>query len=161
MQNMMKKLISSMLFVGIATISQAQTTAKAQADEAAVRKIEELSVIAMNTQDTLFMHQYVSPDYVVMNPNQKIHGFEGLIELLALWKKSNAAMKGTPPHIEHVIDKITINQDIAIVMGQDVPDATATTPDGKPLNKRAYTNIYRRYKKSWQLIARQNSTICQ
>lgn len=157
----MKKFLIFMFFVGIATISQAQTTTKAQADEAAVRKIEELSVIAMNTQDTLFMHQYVSPDYVVMNPNQKIHGFKGLIELSAIWKKKNAEMKGTPPHIEHVIEKITINQDIAIVMGQDVPDVTATTPDSKLMSKRVYTNIYRRYKKSWQLIARQNSTICQ
>lgn len=157
----MKKFFISVLLVGIATTSRAQTTAQYQADEAAVRKIEELSIIAMNKQDTIFMHQYVSPDYVVMNPNQKIHGFNGLIELLAMWKKKNAERKASPPHIEHVIDKITINQDIAIVMGQDVPEAEATTPDGKPLNKRVYTNIYRRYKKSWQLIARQNSTICQ
>lgn len=157
----MKLFFISMLFVGIATISQAQTDSKTQADEAAIRKIEELSVIAMNTQDTLFMHQYISPDYVVMNPDQKIHGLKGLMELLAMWKKRNAAMKGPSPQIEHVIDKITINRDIAIVMGRDVSEATATTPDGKPLSKRAYTNIYRRYKKSWQLIARQNSLICQ
>lgn len=75
----MKMFFISMFFVGIATISQAQTTTKAQADEAAVRKIEELSVAAMNTQDTLFMHQYVSPDYVVMNPDQKIHGLREVI----------------------------------------------------------------------------------
>ncbi len=157
----MKKLFISIFFIGIATFSQAQTDSKTQTDEAAVRKIEELSVIAMGTQDTLFMYKYVSPDYVVMNPNQKIHGFSGLMELLAMWKKRNAEMKVAPPHIEHVIEKITINKDIAIVMGQDVPDAGVTNPDGKSMNKRAYTNIYRRYKKSWQLIARQNSSICQ
>lgn len=157
----MKKFFISIFFVGIATFSQAQTTSKVQADEVAVRKIEELSVIAMNTQDSTFMNTNVSQDYVVMNPNQKIHGYRGLIEMLSMWKKKNAEMKVTPPHIEHVIDKITINKEIAIVMGQDVPDAGVTTPDGKPMSKRAYTNIYRRYKKSWQLIARQNSNICQ
>ncbi len=157
----MRFVFITMLFVGIATFSQAQTISKTQADEDAVRKIEELSVIAMNTQDTLFMYKYVSTDYVVRNPDNKIHGFRGLMELLTMWKKKNAEMKTTPPHIQHIIEKITINKDIAIVMGQDVPDAGANTPDGKPMSKRAYTNIYRRYKKSWQLIARQNSNICQ
>lgn len=157
----MKKLFITIFFIGNAAFSQAQNDSKTQADVAAVRKIEELSLIAMGTQDTLFMYKYVSPDYVVMNPNQKIHGFKGLLELLAMWKKSNAEMNVTQPHIEHVIEKITINEDIAIVMGQDVPDEGVTNPDGKPMNKRAYTNIYRRNKKSWQLIARQNSIICQ
>jgi ketosteroid isomerase-like protein len=143
------------------TFSQAQTDSKTKSDEMAIRKIEELSVIAMNIQDTIFMYKFVSPDYVVMNPNQKIHGFKGLIELLAMWKKHNAEMKVAPPHIEHVIEKITINKDIAIVMGQDVPDASATTPDGKPMSKHVYTNIYTRHLDSWQLIARQNSPICQ
>ena len=76
-------------------------------------------------------------------------------------EKRNAEIKVAPPHIEHVIEKITTNEDIAFVMGQDVPDAGVTNPDGKPMNKRAYTNIYRRYKKSWLLIAQQNSNICQ
>ena len=78
-----------------------------------------------------------------------------------MWKQHNVAMNVKPPHIEHVIEKITINKDIAIVMGQDVPDAGLTTPDGKPMSKHVYTNIYRRYLDSWQLIARQNSTICK
>ena len=65
-----------------------KTDSKTQADEAAIRKIEELSVIAMGTQDTLFMYKYVSPGYVVMNPNQKIQGFRGLMELLAIWKNA-------------------------------------------------------------------------
>ena len=161
MQKIMKQFFISILFIGIATFSQAQTTSKAQADEASVRKIEELSVIAMGMQDTLFMYKYVSPDYVVMNPYNTIHGFRGLIELLSAWKKQNAEMKTTPTHTEHVIQKITINKDIAIVMGQDVPDASAIMPNGKPMGTLAYTNIYRRYKKSWQLIARQNSLISQ
>ena len=156
----MKQFFISILFIGIATLSQAQTTSKAQADEASVRKIEELSVIAMGMQDTLFMYKYVSPDYVVMNPHNTIHGFKGLIELLSAWKKQNAEMKTTPPHKEHIIQKITINKDIAIVMGQDVPDASATA-NGNAMGILAYTNIYRRYKKSWQLIARQNSLISQ
>lgn len=157
----MKTYFFLIFLVGIATFSQAQNVSKTKADEDAVRKIEELSVISMNIQDTLFMYKYVSPDYVVMNPNTKIHGFRGLIELLTMWRKRNAEMKVSAPHVEHIIDKITINKDIAIVMGQDVPDAGVNTPDGKPMSKRAYTNIYRRDKKSWQLIARQNSNICQ
>lgn len=157
----MKKYFIAILLSGITTYSLAQTDSKNNADEIAIRKIEELGRIAMETQDTLAMYKLVSPDYVVMNPNQKIHGFRGLMELLTNWKKKNASMNVTPPHIEHIIDKITINKDIAIVMGQDVPDAAATTPDGKPMSKRAYTNIYRRYLDSWQLIARQNSFVCQ
>ncbi len=157
----MKKIFISMLYVGIATFSQAQTISKTEADEAAIRKIEELGWIAMETQDTLAMYKLVSSEYVVMNPNNKIHGFRGLIELLTAWKKRNTETKTIPPHIEHHIEKITINKDIAIVMGQDVPEAGATMPDGKAMSKRAYTNIYRKHKKSWQLIARQNSLICQ
>ena len=161
MQTFMKKYFISMLLLGTATFSQAQTDNKASADEMAIRKIEELGRIAMETQDTLAMYKLVSPDYVVMNPNNKIHGFSGLIELLIMWKQHNEAMKVTPPHIEHTIEKITINKDIAIVMGQDIPDAGVINPDGKPMSKRVYTNIYRRYLNSWQLIARQNSYICQ
>ena len=161
MQTIMKFFFISILFLGIATCALAQNDSKTNADETAIRKIEELGKIAMQTQDTLAMCKLVSPDYVVMNPNQKIHGFRGLIDLLTMWKQHNEAMNVKPPHIEHVIDKITINKDIAIVMGQDVPDAGATNPDGKPMSKRAYTNIYRRYLDSWQLIARQNSAVCQ
>lgn len=161
MQLIMKIYFISILLLSTATCSQAQTDSKNNADEMAIRKIEELGRIAMETQDTLAMYKLVSPDYVVMNPNLKVHGFRGLIDLLTMWKQRNAAMNVTPPHIEHVIDKITINKDIAIVMGQDVPDAGATNPDGKPMSKRAYSNIYRRYLDSWQLIARQNSNICQ
>ena len=157
----MKKIFISIILLGLAPLSKAQNSTKIQKDETAVRKIEELGRIAMETQDTIAMHTLVSPAYVVMNPNHKIHGFAGLIEMLTAWKKKNAELKVTPPHIEHVIERITINKDIAIVMGQDVPDAGVMMPDGKPMNKRAFTNIYRRYKKSWQLIARQNSFICQ
>lgn len=157
----MKKFLIAILFLGTAICSQAQIDSKINTDEAAIRKIEALSVIAMNTQDTIFMHKFVSQDYVVMNPNHKIHGFRGLMELLAAWKKHNAEMKVAPPHTEHVIEKITINKDIAIVMGQDVPDSGLTTPDGKPMSKHVYTNIYRRYLDTWQIIARQNSNICQ
>ncbi len=156
----MKKYFIAILLSGIATCSQAQTDSNNN-DEMAIRKIEELGRIAMETQDTLAMYTLVSPDYVVMNPNIKIHGFRGLIDLLTMWKKHNTEMKMAPPHIEHIIEKVTINKDIAIVMGQDVPGAGVTTPDGKPMGKYVYTNIYRRYLDAWQLIARQNSTVCQ
>jgi ketosteroid isomerase-like protein len=161
MHLIMKFYFISILLCSISTSCQAQTDSKTNADEMAIRKIEELGRIAMETQDTLAMYTLVSPDYVVMNPNNKIHGRPGLIELLTMWKQHNAAMHVTPPHIEHIIQKITINKDIAIVMGQDVPDAGATGPDGKPMSKHAYSNIYRKSLDSWQLIARQNSTVCQ
>ena len=157
----MKKYFISIFLLGMVTCSQAQTDNKSNADEAAIRKMEELGRIAMETQDTLAMYTLVSPDYVVMNPYNQVHGFRELIELLTIWKKMNAESKVAPPHIEHVIEKITINKDIAIVMGQDVPAAGVTGPDGKPISKYTYSNIYRRYRNSWQLIARQNSQVCQ
>ena len=65
----MKKYFIAILLLSIATCMQAQTNSKNNADEMAIRKIEELGKMAMETQDTLAMYKLVSPDYVVMNPN--------------------------------------------------------------------------------------------
>ena len=94
------------------------------------------------------------PDYVVRNPFNKIVGVKEIMTLIKV-------MKITQVEFESIIDKITINEDIATVMGHDEPNVK-TAKDGvanEVKNQRIFTNIWRRQNGNWRMIAHQATNV--
>ncbi|WP_162390621.1 nuclear transport factor 2 family protein [Spirosoma endbachense] len=126
------------------------------AEETAVRKVSALEVTAFLSNDTASLAKLWSPNYVVMNPFNKIVSFN---EIKVLMRNA----KINQIRFDRIIEKITINQNLAIEMGQEIPDEKSAV-SGVPksvTSPRRFTNIWQNSNGSWQLIARQATNVSQ
>ncbi len=147
----MKTLITIVLFIGITLSSFAQSS-----EENIIRNLEAAGTEAFLKTDTVFLKKMWHPDYVVRNPFNKIVGVKEIMTLIKV-------MKITQVQFESVIDKITINEDIAIVMGHDEP-SVKTAKEGvanEVKSQRIFTNIWRKQNGNWRMIARQATNVGQ
>ena len=126
------------------------------ADEAEVRKLELIGTDAFLKGDTTTLKKLWDTGYVVRNPFNRIVGVK---EIMGLVRNQ----KITQVRFESVIDKITVNQNIAIVMGHDQPDEkTAASGVAKEvLSPRLWTNIWMKTNGDWRQIARQATNTCK
>jgi hypothetical protein len=147
----MIKLSLTFLFATLTYFGFAQST-----DETEIRKLESIATDAFLKGDTTTLRKMWDTDYVVRNPFNKIVGVNQIMGLVR-------NQKITQVQFETIIDRITINQDIAIVMGHDKPDEkTASSGVAKEvLSPRLWTNIWRKTNGSWRQIARQATNTCQ
>lgn len=123
-------------------------------DEQIIRNLEAAGTAAFLKTDTIFLKKMWHPDYVVRNPFNKIVGVKEIMTLIKV-------MKITQVEFESIIDKITINEDIATVMGHDEPNIK-TAKDGianEVKNQRIFTNIWRRQNGNWRMIAHQATNV--
>ena len=123
-------------------------------DEQIMRNLEAAGTAAFLKTDTIFLKKMWHPDYVVRNPFNKIVGVKEIMTLIKV-------MKITQVEFESIIDKITINEDIATVMGHDEPNVK-TAKDGvanEVKNQRIFTNIWRRQNGNWRMIAHQATNV--
>ena len=123
-------------------------------DEQIIQNLEAAGTPAFLKTDTIFLKKMWHPDYVVRNPFNKIVGVKEIMTLIKV-------MKITQVEFESIIDKITINEDIATVMGHDEPNIK-TAKDGianEVKNQRIFTNIWRRQNGNWRMIARQATNV--
>ena len=119
-------------------------------DEQIIQNLEAAGTPAFLKTDTIFLKKMWHPDYVVRNPFNKIVGVKEIMTLIKV-------MKITQVEFESIIDKITINEDIATVMGYDEPNVK-TAKDGvanEVKNQRIFTSIWRRQNGNWRMIAHQ------
>lgn len=136
-------LISSLL---ITTLVFAQSK-----DEIEIRRLEKHWTELLDKGDTNSLLKIWSKDYVVNNPNGKIVTPKEIVSLM----KSGHIF----PAVERIIEKITFNQNIAIVMGKELQQPGDLTTNLEEWIPRRFTNVWIRNGKSWQLIARQSSEI--
>ena len=123
-------------------------------DEQIIQNLEAAGTPAFLKTDTIFLKKMWHPDYVVRNPFNKIVGVKEIMTLIKV-------MKITQVEFESIIDKITINEDIATVMGYDEPNVK-TAKDGvanEVKNQRIFTNIWRRQNGNWRMIAHQATNV--
>jgi hypothetical protein len=123
-------------------------------DEQAIRKVSALEVNAFLTNDTVSLVKLWSPDYVVMNPFNKIVTFNEIKSLMRTAKINQV-------RFERIIEKITMIQNLAIEMGQEIPDQKSAVA-GVPKNvtsPRRFTNVWQKTNESWRLIARQATNV--
>ena len=133
-------------FLLITTLTFAQSK-----DEMEIRRLEKHWTELLDKGDTNSLLEIWSKDYVVNNPNGKIVTPK---EIVALMKSGHILHT-----VERFIEKITFNQNIAIVMGKELQQPANLTTNHEEWIPRRFTNVWISYDKSWQLIARQSSEI--
>jgi ketosteroid isomerase-like protein len=120
-------------------------------DEQQIRRLEKHWTELLDNGDTTSLLKIWSKDYVVNNPNGKIVTPE---EIVALMKSGHKF-----PKVERIIEKITFNQDIAVVMGKELQQPASLTTNQDEWIPRRFTNVWIKTENGWQLAARQSSQI--
>lgn len=145
---MKKHLLLILIMVTIQNIN-AQTEAEKE-----IRKLDSLEVVSFLKNDIVAMEKLWDINYVVTNP------FNMVVKLPQI-KALMQNQKITQVPFVRVIENISFNENIAIVMGTETPDEKMAA-NGVPKNvlaKRRFTNIWMRKKEGWKLVARQASNI--
>ena len=141
--------VSNLFFISyifIATVAFGQSS-----DEMEIRQLEKHWTELLDKGDTTSLLKIWSEKYVVNNPNGKIVTPK---EIVALMKSGHKF-----PAVERIIEKITFNQDIAIVMGKELQQPQNMTTNHDDWIPRRFTNVWIKTKEGWQLAARQSTQI--
>lgn len=146
----MKK--SSTWILGFILVFTTQICVAQQSGEAAVRNLENAEREAILKGDTNVLINLLSPEVVVNNPENIIVTFSQLIQRIKTGKINYASLA-------RIIEKITMIENIAIVMGKEIvtPKGVATNA-GKTVTRR-FTNIWMKTNAGWRLTARQATII--
>ena len=124
---------------------------RAQTDVAAIQKqVAANDVIigrAMRSKDYGTLEKFWSPQMVVTNPSNQIIGRDEVFTRLRTDVIDYA-------YVHNVIDRVTVFDDVVIVMGHEDLAMAKGPSAGKPLH-RLYTNVWRHRGDSWVQLARQ------
>lgn len=120
-------------------------------DELEIRKLEKHWTQLLDKGDTLSLLKIWSKDYVVNNPNGKIVTSK---EIIALMRNGHKF-----PSVERMIEKITFNQNIAVVMGKELQQPANMAANQNDWIPRRFTNVWIKSENGWQLAARQSSNV--
>ena len=136
-----------MNFTLITTLAFGQSS-----DEMEIRKLEKHWTELLDKGDTNSLLEIWSENYVVNNPNGKIVTPNDIVTLMKSGHKF--------PAVKRIIENITFNQDIAIVMGKELQQPSNMNPNTEEWIPRRFTNVWIKSNNEWQLAARQSSKIC-
>ncbi len=64
------------------------------------------------------------------------------------------------PAVERIIEAITFNHNIAVVMGKEFQQPANMTTDHENWISRRFTNIWIKAEGGWKLVSRQSSEVC-
>lgn len=131
-------------FIFVTTISFGQSE-----EETEIRRLEKHWTELLDQGDTTSLLQIWSENYVVNNPNGKIVTPK---DILALMKSGHKF-----PAVERIIEQITFNQNIAIVMGKELQQPVSMVTNQDEWIPRRFTNVWIKSENGWQLAARQSS----
>jgi hypothetical protein len=120
-------------------------------DEQEIRRLEKYWTELLDKEDTTSLLKIWSKNYVVNNPNGEIVTPE---KIFALMKSGHKF-----PKVERIIEKITFNQNIAIVMGKELQQPANMTANQEEWIPRRFTNVWIRSENGWKLTARQSSEV--
>ena len=133
-------------FLFVTTLTFGQTN-----DEQEIRKLEKYWTELLDNGDTTSLLKIWSKEYVVNNPNGEIVTPEKIVALMKSGHKF--------PKVERIIEKITFNQNVAIVMGKELQQLANLTTNHEEWVPRRFTNVWIRSGSVWQLTARQSSEV--
>ncbi|MGS2765034.1 nuclear transport factor 2 family protein [Sinomicrobium sp. M5D2P9] len=131
-------------FIFVTTISFGQSE-----DETEIRRLEKHWTELLDLGDTTSLSQIWSENYVVNNPNGKIVTPKDIVALMKSGHKF--------PAVERIIEQITFNQNIAIVMGKELQQPASLVAVRDKWIPRRFTNVWIKSENGWQLAARQSS----
>lgn len=137
-------LLAGLTFIATAAFGQSN-------DESEIRRLETHWTELLDNGDTTALLEIWSKDYVVNNPNGKI---VSPADIVALMKSGHKF-----PSVKRIIEKITFNHNIAVVMGKELQQPPTMTAEVEEWIPRRFTNVWIKTTDSWQLAARQSSEI--
>ncbi|MDR7127782.1 ketosteroid isomerase-like protein [Algoriphagus sp. 4150] len=143
----MKTSVLVTLFIFTLSFSFAQSK-----DELEIKQLEKHWTELLDKGDTTSLLGIWSKEYVVNNPNGRIVTAK---EIIALMKSGHVF-----PKVERIVEKITFNQNIAIVMGKELQQPADKPKDLESWIPRRFTNVWIKNENSWQLASRQSSEVC-
>jgi ketosteroid isomerase-like protein len=137
--------ISFIFFMGTAL-------AQTMEDDVEIRRLEQHWTKLLDQGDTTSLKRIWTNSYVVNNPNGKIVTPK---DIIALMKEGHVF-----PKVERIIEAITFNDNIAVVMGKELQQPPSKTANKEDWIPRRFTNVWIKTKSHWQLASRQSSVIC-
>ena len=142
----MKKISSLTLLLLMVCLTYGQSK-----DEMEIRKLEKKWTKLLDEGDTAALLDIWSPDYVVNNTKGKIVTPKEIVALMENGHKF--------PKVKRIIERITFNDNVAVVMGKELQQPPSMTTDENQWIPRRFTNIWISSDRGWLLAARQSSTI--
>jgi len=121
-------------------------------DEIKIRQLEKHWTKLLDKGDTTSLLEIWSKNYVVNNPKGKIVTRNDIVALMKSGHKF--------PAVKRMIEKVTFNHGIAIVMGKELQQPVNMTTNQEEWIPRRFTNVWIKTKNGWQLAARQSSKVC-
>ena len=121
--------------------------------ESEIRRLEDLERESVLKSDSAVLFDKIwSPKMVVNTPANVVGTVDGTKQLLRAGGLKYLSF-------ERNIEKITFNDDLAIVMGGEVIKPQGTQPNAGKTVYRRFTHIWKASNNSWSIIARQATTI--
>lgn len=148
MKKLLIPLLLSLFFTIISNILLAQNL-----KESEIRRLENLEREAVLKVDTvLLFNQLWSPNMVVNAPVNRVVTVDATKMFIRTGRLNYASF-------ERNIEKITFNDNLAIVMGEEIlkPQGISDNP-GKIVTRR-FTNIWKNSNNGWSIIVRQSTII--
>ncbi len=121
--------------------------------EAIIRRLEEQERQAVLQRDLTALEQLWSEALIVNNPQNQISAKRS--DVLALVRRGLIRYAA----FERRIEAIQISGDIAVVMGAETVEPIGHAPRAGATVERRFTNIWRRQKDSWHMMARHANVI--
>lgn len=120
--------------------------------ELEIRRLENIESEAVLKGDSLTLFKIWSPNMVIHNPANIATTVEGTKMLFRTGKLNYSSFK-------RFIEKITFNENLAIVMGEEkLKPQGLSSNAGKSVTRR-FTNIWKFSNNGWNIIARQATII--
>lgn len=121
--------------------------------EEEIRRLENLEVESVLKSDSVMLFDKIwSPNMVINTPANQVGTVEGTKALL---RAGGLAYKS----FERTIEKITFNDNVAIVMGGEEIRPQGNQPNAGKLVSRRFTHVWLFKNNSWSIIGRQASII--
>jgi hypothetical protein len=120
--------------------------------EAELEKLEKLEAKALLNGDTAMLLKLMSPQLIVQNPQNAIVDRNQIMERVKTGKIKFQSFK-------RVIEKISVIQNIGIVMGEEIIIPHENTSNAGKVVTSRFMNIWIRTGNSWKLTARQTTII--
>ena len=138
----------ALLFVMIADIALAQDPREAE-----IRRLEQLERESVMKGDSMALFDKLwSPNMVVNTPANVVGTVQGTKAMFRSGALNYLSF-------ERNIEKITFNDNIAIVMGGEVIKPQGKQPNAGKTVSRRFTNVWKYANNSWSIIARQATVI--
>jgi hypothetical protein len=120
--------------------------------EPEIRRLETIEREAVLKGDTVVLYKLWSPQMVVNAPANRV----GSVEVTKMHTRSG---KLNYAAFDRNIEKITFNDNLAIVMGEEKLKPQGLSDNSGKLITRRFTNIWKFADNSWTIIARQATII--